>query len=158
MNVFDMKFSQQRGCKEGRKEGSVFMVSDTWDCVAKECLYFELLSYPPKIDQDIKGVCWALTRVTSVRVRLLTILIEDSDDFSRFLWANTQIIFPTDHNLFLPVCFHFSIHSHGTVTRVGQVRALAAGAVYFGGAKWKRLLSKICELYCMAQSCFTRSI
>jgi poly(A) polymerase Pap1 len=41
---------------------------------------------------------------------------------------------------------------------VGQVRALAAGAVYFGGAKWKRLLSKICELYCMAQSCFTRNI
>jgi len=28
INVFDMKISLQRGCK-GRKEGSVFMVSDT---------------------------------------------------------------------------------------------------------------------------------
>jgi hypothetical protein len=31
MNVFVMKFSQQKkkGCHEGGKEGSVFMVSDT---------------------------------------------------------------------------------------------------------------------------------
>jgi hypothetical protein len=34
---------------------------------------------------------------------------------------------------------------------VGQVRALAAGAVYFGDAKWKILRSKICELYRAAQ-------
>jgi hypothetical protein len=93
-----------------------------------------------------------------VSVRLLTILIVDSDDLSRFLWANTQIIFPTDHSLFPPVCFDFSIHSQGAVTRVGQVTAIAAGALYFGGAKWKRVQSEICELCSMAQSCLTRGV
>jgi len=93
-----------------------------------------------------------------VSVRLLAILTEDSDDLSRFVWANTRIIYPTDHSLFLPFCFDFTIHSQGAVTRVGQVTALAAGAVYFGGAKWKRIQSQICDLCSMAQSCLTRDV
>jgi hypothetical protein len=39
--------------KDGRK--GVPLWCQTRECVAKECLYFELLSYPPKIDQDIEG-------------------------------------------------------------------------------------------------------
>jgi hypothetical protein len=56
------------------------------------------------------------------------------------------------------MCFDFTVHSQGAVTRVEPVTAPAAGAVYFGGAKWKRVQSQIYDLYSTAQSCLTRDV
>ena len=162
MNVFDVKFSQQRGVP-WRTEGRECLYGVRHVSLCGEGVSLFWTSLLPSENRSRYWWCMLSSNTryfcqSRVSDRLLTILMEDSDDFSRFLWTNTSIIFPTDHNLFLPVCFHFTIHSYRAVTRVGQMRALAAGAVYFGGAKWKRLRSKICELYRMAQSCFTRSV
>jgi len=71
--------------------------------------------------------------------RLLTIVIEDSDDFSRFLWENTQIIFPTDHNLFSSSLFPLHCTQFQSRNKGGASEGPCLRCSVFWGRKMEKI-------------------